>query len=288
MAKTQNLSVDRARLPAATLARRQGARIATLHSALPVLQDPVDASALSLTDAGTTLTSASAQYPLQFGCPVLLPSEVLPFVHEGRLSMHESDANTALTKYFYRSVINHWSETNADPKSAAFETHLARLQSLLDELTLPKGGLVLDVGCDNVSLGAAHFPDHMTYLGLDTFASPGSPFHLLGCAEFLPLADECVDIVLFNTSLDHVQDYRTAVDEAKRVMKPGGLLIIASLIWTERAELYHDRIHSHHFRLDDIMSATNGLAIYCCKNYNYKSDTNRHGAYFAFQKPLPP
>lgn len=47
-------------------------------------------------------------------------------------------------------------------------------------------------------------------------------------AEKLPLADACIDLVVSYLSLLDIPDYRVAIKEMKRVLKPGGRCVIAN------------------------------------------------------------
>ena len=48
----------------------------------------------------------------------------------------------------------------------------------------------------------------------------------------MPLADGCADVVTAGEILEHVTDVRTAVGEACRLLRPGGLLVIDTLAAT--------------------------------------------------------
>lgn len=48
----------------------------------------------------------------------------------------------------------------------------------------------------------------------------------LGSALFLPYSDESFDIVSFWNVLEHIPDYKKAVLEAKRILKPKGMMFI--------------------------------------------------------------
>lgn len=54
-----------------------------------------------------------------------------------------------------------------------------------------------------------------------------APFHEAR-AEALPLPDASFDVAYANSVLEHVKDWRSAVREAHRVLRPGGLLFVGT------------------------------------------------------------
>lgn len=52
--------------------------------------------------------------------------------------------------------------------------------------------------------------------------------HILSHAEFLPLKDNLADVVLSLSAIDHYSDYKKFMQEAHRILKPGGSIIIWS------------------------------------------------------------
>ena len=59
-------------------------------------------------------------------------------------------------------------------------------------------------------------------MGLDVMPTEFEGFRIKGCAEFLPLPDGGVDVVVFATSLDHVCDLDATLREVRRVLAAGG------------------------------------------------------------------
>ena len=84
-------------------------------------------------------------------------------------------------------------------------------------------------------------------------------FKILGMAEFLPFRKSSLDYVSFNTSLDHILDYHSGIEEAFRVLKPGGKILISTYVWLYNSTLLSDTVHFHHFREDQLILALKNL-----------------------------
>lgn len=86
----------------------------------------------------------------------------------------------------------------------------------------------LDIGSGTLPLPGYLVPvRHHTLIGLDPFPSSEFPgLMIVGCCEFLPLADASVNNVVFGTSFDHLMDYERSLDEVWRVLTPGGRILI--------------------------------------------------------------
>jgi len=52
--------------------------------------------------------------------------------------------------------------------------------------------------------------------------------HFLGYSEDLPFVDQNFDLVMSYSSIDHFKDFPQFIESAKRVLKPGGTLLISS------------------------------------------------------------
>lgn len=262
-----------------TLTSFEHARRITFDEALPILSSPDSGRALSLTNDAQSLTDGTLFYPLHYGLPLLYPISVLEELNNGEIGLdYYSDS---IKQYYLLSQIKQRGEINAPSDSIHYQRHLFRMHRFLSSCT----GSVLDVGCDNVDISSALFGKECTYVGLDPFTNDTSKFRVIGVGECLPFLSNSFDNVVFNTSLDHILDYHTAIEEAFRVLKPGGRLSIATLIWETNATLLSDSVHFHHFREYEIVGALQEkMNIIELKKYSYKNNSHRYSLFIAANK----
>jgi len=112
---------------------------------------------------------------------------------------------------------------------------------------LPRGAEVLDVGCGNGFI-AHHLSAILgtSVVGIDVGHTTEAPidFRLFDGKQF-PMADNSVDAVLFCYVLHHAQDIHAMLNEARRVLRGGGQVVIYEDIpqtwWDKGVCWFHDR-----------------------------------------------
>jgi SAM-dependent methyltransferase len=80
---------------------------------------------------------------------------------------------------------------------------------------------ILDIGCGNKPY-AKYFT--ATYLGLDPY--PETRADIIRDAWDSGLSDNSCDGVILNQSLEHIPDTLNTIREVRRVLKPGGLILV--------------------------------------------------------------
>jgi len=113
------------------------------------------------------------------------------------------------------------------------------LNEYLSEVTFPQGAKVLEAGCGTgaVSRILANTPNVASVTGIDpstifierakqnSHAISGLSFQL-GDARSMDFDNDSFDLVIFHTTLTHIPGPTQAILEARRVLRPDGLLVI--------------------------------------------------------------
>ena len=104
-----------------------------------------------------------------------------------------------------------------------------KLIRALERARVHARGALLDVGCGSKPF-APLFASRVTrYLGTDLAGSPylgGARLDAFARAESLPVRDAAVDTVLALSMITYLPEPGAMLDEARRVLRPGGALIV--------------------------------------------------------------
>jgi SAM-dependent methyltransferase len=276
------VSADNTALAFESIDNSQCAEAATLKQIVQLLASPDTGTRLHLFNSGLRSSETGEAFRMHGARPLLLPKYARDLIHGNAYELSAASNAQPGAQYLTLSNIKmQGGPQNSDYRDIWFQRHVYRSRRLLRSAE----GLVLDIGCDKPSISRRLFPGTATFLGLEPSLEVSDEFCLCGMAEHLPLVTASVDNVAFMTSLDHILDYQLAVDEAERVLKPGGRFFLASLVWTDRASLVSDTVHFHHFRDFELLGAMRGLQIVNIERYDWKSDTHRFGVYVEARKP---
>jgi ubiquinone/menaquinone biosynthesis C-methylase UbiE len=119
-------------------------------------------------------------------------------------------------------------------QQARAEVRRVLREASIDDERFFDGKVVVDVGpgplgfpdaCPaRVSIGVDPLADRYREAGL--LLEGSDAIYLSVGAEAIPLTSESVDVVVARNSLDHVDDPRAVLDEAGRLLRPGGTLIL--------------------------------------------------------------
>lgn len=91
---------------------------------------------------------------------------------------------------------------------------------------LPPGGRVLDMGGTRINTRGLFRIDPFDLDVIVLNYSMDKKPHVAGDAQKLPLADGCFDAVVCSEVLEHLPHPTAALAEARRVLKPGGKLLL--------------------------------------------------------------
>jgi SAM-dependent methyltransferase len=241
---------------------------------------PDDRSSVVQSDTGLR-SSNGREFRISAGVAIMYPRRAEGHAPDLDAGWKESDFKDSFRQYVALSRIKASAHPdNLAPDDVWHQRHMARSGTLLSSAS----GTLLDIGCGDADNVLPLLPTNIRYVGVDPTFEPDRPSYICGLAEKLPFKSGVFDCVSFLTSLDHILDYHTALHEAKRVLKPGGKLFLATLIWHSAAELFNDHIHFHHFRESQIKAAMQdiGLTLKSSDVYDWKNSANRSAWYSAW------
>ena len=109
-------------------------------------------------------------------------------------------------------------------------------------------GRLLDVGCGNRPYLEVFRPAVSSYVGLDPDRQGSRP-DVAALAAELPFAERSFDTALSIAVIEHVQDPRRMLVEVRRVLRPGGHLILLAPQYWRLHEEPHDFFRFTHYGL---------------------------------------
>jgi SAM-dependent methyltransferase len=111
------------------------------------------------------------------------------------------------------------------------------------DFQLSENHMILDIGC--AKYGLIHLIDKGERYCLDPLIDPSSVIitgqklrYLAGVAESLPFKNQTFDIVITTNTLDHLRSPTAALEQVKRVLKTGGILILSVNTFAPINKLY--------------------------------------------------
>lgn len=171
------------------------------------------------------------------GVPSLFPTRQL----EISITLPEGATNPeGIDRSVFRTPAEH-----GQKGSPIYHLDLAHVSKFND---LPKEAIILETGCGGAQMRSWAQEHGLAYLGTDVsrervhdwLQSHGGA-DLLCDAHALPLTDNCIDAVYASAVYEHLAYPMLAAQEARRVLKPGGLHL-GSMSFLEP---WHDESYAH-------------------------------------------
>jgi len=100
-------------------------------------------------------------------------------------------------------------------------------------------GITLDVGCGRRPYEKTFFAGAKRYIGTDYLSDRSRPDVVCSALD-LPFSDEQFDTVVSTEVLEHVPDPLQALREMRRVLRPGGFLVLSAPMHWPRHEVPFD------------------------------------------------
>lgn len=111
-------------------------------------------------------------------------------------------------------------------------------------------GDVLDIGCGNKPYEKIFDGLIDKYVGCDIIQSSLKKVDVLSPANDIPLEDNSFDTIISTQTIEHVEDYQGLINEAYRLLRPGGYFVLSGPFnWQLHEEPYDFfRFSKHGFK----------------------------------------
>lgn len=156
------------------------------------------------------------------------------------------------------------------------ETSLAQCRSFVN-------GIVLDVGCGARPYEKTFFSGASKYIGTDYLSDRSRP-DVISSALQLPFQDSVFDSVVCTEVLEHVPDPLLALKEMRRVLKPGGTLLLTVPLYWPRHEVPYD---FYRYPYDGLLYLVKGAGLQLEKLFNRGRSYAYLGQAIQHVQPIP-
>jgi len=151
-----------------------------------------------------------------------------------------------LTRHYFNNLAQEWNSKQSEPAEKIYQ--------LLSYLHLKRCNSILDIGCGTgvlfpfltqltqgrAKIFAIDFAECMAREAVQL--NYPSIKVLCGCARYLPLFDNSIDLIIAFHVIAHIQGKSRALKECWRVLKPGGELAIIHLHGSQEINAIHEDI----------------------------------------------
>jgi SAM-dependent methyltransferase len=136
-----------------------------------------------------------------------------------------------------------------------------------------RGRKIIDVGSYDVNGSFRTVLEPLSpkcYIGTDMAAGPGVD-RVVNVDDLVDtFGSNCFDIVISTEAIEHIQDWRTAINQIKRVCKIGGMVVLTS---RSRGFGFHAYPHDHwRFEYEDVVEIFEGWQIEVLEEDMFNND----------------
>lgn len=149
------------------------------------------------------------------------------------------------------SNLQRLSHTEAKLSNSEYLVYAPLFKGLKQAITNHATKRLLDIGCGNKPYESWFADKVEEYIGCDIAQSDLNKVDVICEAQSIPFEDKSFDTVFTTQVIEHVGDHEGMLNEAFRLLKPGGKMILSGPFYWPLHEEPHDyfRYTKHGFRL---------------------------------------